>query len=114
MKRIAVLGAGSWGTALAVHLARAGFPTRLWARRPELAAELTARRENEPYLPGAALPDGLEPTGDLSDLADCDTALVVVPSHGFREVVESYLTVRPAGRPLTLVSATKGVETESL
>jgi glycerol-3-phosphate dehydrogenase (NAD(P)+) len=54
---VAVLGAGSWGTALAIHLDRVGVPVRLWARDPELAASMGARRENPRYLPGAALPD---------------------------------------------------------
>lgn len=114
MKNIAVLGAGSWGTALAVHLARAGFATRLWARRPELALEMERSRSNEPYLADVELPELLEPTASLGDLDDCEIALVVVPSHGFREVLESYFLGRRKDRPLTVVSATKGIETESL
>jgi len=110
---IGVLGAGSWGTALAIHLARQGTAVRLWARREEIARRLADERVNEEYLPGAPLPDGLEPVGDLAALADCSTVLVVVPSHGFRKVVRDFLAVRPPGEVLTLVSATKGIETET-
>ncbi len=111
---VGVLGAGSWGTALAVHLARAGHGVRLWCRRPELAAELAGERRNSRYLPDAELPPNLEPTAELEPLSDCATVLVVVPSHGFREVVRRYLEVISAGAPPTLVSATKGIESDSL
>jgi len=111
---IGVLGAGSWGTALAVHLAEpGGHPVRLWARRPELARRLAAERENRDYLPGVGLPAAVEPTADLATLADCAPILVVIPSHGFREVVRSFLRSAPGERRLDLVSATKGIETES-
>lgn len=112
---IGVLGAGSWGTALAVHFAAAGgHPVRLWARRPELARTLAEQRENEDYLPGVELPPGLQPTADLDALVDCDPVLVVVPSHGFREVVRDYLRRVPARRTVHLVSSTKGIETETV
>ena len=65
---VAVLGAGSWGTALAMHLGRVGVPVRLWARDPDLAASMRARRENPRYLPGAALPDGVSVTADAGAL----------------------------------------------
>ena len=113
MTRIAVLGAGSWGTALAVHAASAGCDVRLWARRPELAEELTATRENRIYLPDAKLAPGIEPTSDMRDLADCKVFLVVVPSHGFRAAVRGLLEVLPHRDEIQLVSATKGIETET-
>ncbi len=112
--KISVLGAGAWGTALAVHLARAGHTVQLWARRPELAAVLATARVNSEYLPGIPLPDSLLPTADLAATTDNDVLLVVVPSHGFREVLRSYLACHPTGRTLTLVSGTKGIETETL
>ncbi|HXO20149.1 MAG TPA: NAD(P)H-dependent glycerol-3-phosphate dehydrogenase [Thermoanaerobaculia bacterium] len=113
--RLAVLGAGSWGTALAVHLAGAGrHPVRLWARHRELALRLARERANPEYLPGVELPPGVEPTADLEELADCELALLVVPSHGFRAVLRQFLATRPAGRPVQLLSGTKGIETDSL
>lgn len=114
MNRVAVLGAGSWGTALAVHAAAKGLAVRLWARSPELAERLAAERVNRDYLPGVELPPGLLPTADLAELADSDLVLVVVPSHGFRAVLRQLLLRWPAARPLVLVSGTKGIETETL
>jgi glycerol-3-phosphate dehydrogenase (NAD(P)+) len=115
VKRVGVLGAGSWGTALAVHLAgAAGHPVRLWARRSELAQRLRDERENSDFLPGVRLPPGIEITAELADLADSELVLLVVPSHGFRAVLRDFLSVWPKGKPLALLSGTKGVETESL
>ena len=112
--RIGVLGAGSFGTALAVHTARRGYDTLLWARRAELVRELRHRRENRHYLEGITLPPELEPTSDLEELESCRVVLVAVPSHGFREVLHRFLAVTSGGRRLKLVSATKGIEPESL
>ena len=111
---IGVLGAGSWGTALAVHLARSGRQVRLWCRRRELARELVAEGVNRRYLPDVPLPGGLEPTADLETLAGCETVLVVVPSHGFREVVRRFLAVTDGAARPTLVSSTKGIDSETL
>ena len=114
-KRIGVLGAGSFGTALAVHLAGAGgHAVRLWARDPELARRLATERANPDYLPEVEIPPGVEPTSDAQDLADSEFLLVAAPSHGFREVLRKFLRLHPDGRPLPLVSATKGIELETL
>lgn len=113
MKPIGVVGAGSWGTALAVQFARNGHEVRLWVRRSEHAEELNRRRLNETYLPGVVLPSSLTASTQLRDLDDCDLILVVVPSHGFRVVVKSLLEQRPPDRPVTLISATKGVEAQT-
>ena len=70
MGRVAVLGAGSWGTALAKHLARKGEQVRLWSRRPELAAEMQRTRENPAYLRGVVLPETLLVTSELPQALD--------------------------------------------
>ena len=114
MSRIGVLGAGSWGTALAIHAAAAGFEVVLWARDARLATELSERRRNLKYLPDAKLPKGISPTADMQDLEDLATVLVVVPSHGFRDVVQRFLGQRAGSGPLILISATKGIETEGV
>ena len=112
-ERIGVLGAGSWGTALAVHLARAGRPVALWGRRPEQVAEMARSRRNPLYLSEIELPPGVAPTGDLAEVAAADVVLAVVPSHGFRTVLQRFLRAGPRV-PVTLVSATKGIEADSL
>jgi len=106
---VAVLGAGSWGTALAMHLARLQVPVRLWARDAALAASVCAAGENARYLPGLALPDGVCVTGEVGDaLAGAAVVLVAVPSHFVEPVLE---VAGPRIRPDTvLVSATKGLE----
>jgi glycerol-3-phosphate dehydrogenase (NAD(P)+) len=113
MNRIAVLGAGSWGTALAIHLARAGRSVRLWARDEQLAADMAATRNNPRYLSGVSLPPDVEPTSCLkSALADAHFVVLTVPSHGLRSVVR---LAAPSITPdAIVVSATKGLETESL
>jgi glycerol-3-phosphate dehydrogenase (NAD(P)+) len=112
---LGILGAGSWGTALAVHLAAAGGHTvHLWARREEMVERLREERENADYLPGVELPPGVRPTSDLEQVAQCQPILVVAPSHGFREVLRSLLEVAPPGRTVDVVSSTKGIEAESL
>jgi glycerol-3-phosphate dehydrogenase (NAD(P)+) len=111
--RVGVLGSGSWGTALAVHLARSGARVLLWARSPELAATLSETRRNEHYLPGVDLPAEIEVVHDLQHVAPCRTVLVAVPSHGFRSVVHGLFAVG-GHHELAVVSATKGIEGESL
>jgi glycerol-3-phosphate dehydrogenase (NAD(P)+) len=111
--RIGVIGSGSWGTALAVHLAHTGHDVRLWARDPALAAAMSASRENRTYMPGIALPPALSPTGDLSMALDgAQFVVVAAPSHGVREVARRASGHVPRG--CAIVSATKGLEEESL
>ena len=114
MARIGILGAGSFGTAVAVHAARAGHRTTLWVRREEAAAEIDAARENRRYLPGVILPEGLAITHDLAALADSAPLVVAAPSHGYRAVLREFLAARVSQQPLTVVSATKGIEAETL
>lgn len=85
---VAVLGAGSWGTALAILLSGNGYPTRLWGHLPEAMADLTNERENRAFLPGFPFPPALHPTDQLSEALDgAREILVVVPSHAFRETL---------------------------
>ncbi len=107
--RIAVIGAGAWGAALAAVAARAGRSVTLWARRPELASEINATNRNSRYLGDAALPPQIHATADLREaLAGAQAALVVVPSHALRETVASIAPHLAPGAPIAL--AAKGVE----
>jgi glycerol-3-phosphate dehydrogenase (NAD(P)+) len=110
---VAVLGAGSWGTALAVHLARVGHRVQLWARDPALVADMRTRRANAVYLPDVSFPDTLHPTGDLAAaLTDAQFVLVAVPSHGVRQVLRAGAGhVSPSA---VVLSATKGLEDGTL
>ena len=108
----AVLGAGSWGTALAVHLARAHHAVALWGRDPVLIRELQTHGVNERYLAGIELPPGVAPTACLEEAVSAAQFVVVaVPSHGFRAVVREAAPLLTAAA--VIVSATKGLEVES-
>ena len=112
MTRTAVLGAGSWGTALGVHLARIGHEVRLWARDAALASEIEETRRNPRYLADVRLPDGLTATASMGDALDGAAFVILcVPSHGFRSVVRE---AAGRARGSIFVSATKGLEAESL
>ncbi len=106
---VAVLGSGSWGTALAVHLGRTGHRTILWGIETDELAAMTRTRVNSRYLPGITLPDRVEIEHDFERaVTQADQLLVVVPSHAFREVLER---TRPLLRPGQRVAwATKGFE----
>src|SRR5688572_7031173 len=111
--RIGVLGSGSWGTALAVHLARTGHDVRLWARDAALAADMAAARMNRTYLPEIELPPSLAPTPDMRAAVDeAHFVVMAVPSHGLREVSRGARAHLP--RACSIVSATKGLEEGSL
>jgi glycerol-3-phosphate dehydrogenase (NAD(P)+) len=110
---IAIMGAGSWGTALAVHLARVGHDVRLWARDPELVAMMTDLRANTRYLPDVRLPERVTPVCDhQAALHRAGIVVFAVPSHGLRAVARA--AAPSIERDAVLVSATKGIETESL
>ena len=109
---ITVLGAGSYGTALAISLASNGHRTLLWGHNPEHIANLKRDRANEAFLPGIALPDLLIPEADLATaLAASNNVLVVVPSHVFGSVLEQ---AKPLLRDdARIIWATKGLEPET-
>jgi len=111
--RAAVLGAGSWGTALAIHLGTSGRAVTLWGRDAALMREMAARRANPTYLPDVTFPEPLLPTSGLADALDGATHIVVaVPSHGLRTVMRAAAPHLP--KNAVLVSATKGLEIDSL
>ena len=86
----AVLGAGSWGTALAIHLGTVGHRVALWGRDRTLIDEMVARRANPTYLPDVTFPALLTPTASLATaLAGARHVIVAVPSHGLRAVVRA-------------------------
>jgi glycerol-3-phosphate dehydrogenase (NAD(P)+) len=108
-----VVGAGSWGTALAVHLARSKRPVRLWAREPALVEQMAAARVNEPYLPGIPLPAAITPTSSLAGAVEgAAFVIIAVPSHGVRTVVRALAPL--IERDTIIVSTTKGLESDSL
>ena len=106
---VAVLGAGSWGTALASLLARHGYPTVLWGRDAEQVASIERDHENRRYLPGVPLPEALQASTDLAaTVAAADWLLVVTPSHAFHDTLRA---LAPHRRPGAGVAwATKGFE----
>lgn len=106
---VAVLGAGSWGTALAVQLARNGNRVLLWTRDPEQAAEMAASGRNLRFFPDLDLPETIQPTSDLrTAVTGADLLLLAVPSHAFAATVDAVLPAMPAGQGLAW--ACKGFE----
>src|SRR5690606_12401807 len=106
---VAVLGAGSWGTALAALIARHGHPTVLWGRDASVVEAIDARHENPHDLPGIALPGTLRAATDLaSAMSGAGLVLVVVPSHAFTETLHALAPLRPQGTGVAW--ATKGFE----
>ena len=105
IERIAVIGGGAWGTALAQVAATGGRETLLWALEEEVVSAVNDRHENSTYLPGLPLSEAIRATSDLGELGSCDAWLVVTPAQHMRSV----LGRTPAGdRPLVLCS--KGIE----
>lgn len=112
MKRIAVIGAGSWGTALGIVAARAGHQVRFWSRNPEVVTSLNRDRVNSIYLPEAQIPDGAVASTDIvAALNDADLVIIATPSHATRAVLETMSGM--LSESVILVSATKGIEIES-
>ncbi len=108
-----MLGAGSWGTALAISLAGSGHRVSLWARRPEAAAFMRAERRNPTYLPGAVLPEDVLVTSDMQEAAaGRDMWVFATPSQAVREAAGRIASL--AGEELIVVSVAKGIENGTL
>ncbi len=105
---VAMLGAGSYGTALAIQLARKPQRTLLWGRNREAIEAIAGARVNERYLPGCPFPDALEPMADLDQVVDqSDDIILNVPSHGIRELLDM---IAPMLKGQRLACAAKGLE----
>ncbi|MCC7202326.1 MAG: NAD(P)-dependent glycerol-3-phosphate dehydrogenase [Nitrospirae bacterium] len=111
-RKIAVLGAGSWGTTLAKLLAEKDNEIRLWVYEKDLVEVIKKERENSIYLPGYKLPENIEPTNSLKEaVTACDIILSVVPSHAVGDVFKELNDFMP---DVPVVSATKGITTDTL
>lgn len=110
--RVAVIGAGNWGTALGILAGRAGHSVQLWSRDRAAVKAMRLERVNAKYLAGHRLPETVKPTSDFDEaLADAEMVLLVIPSHVMREVLASMLPLLE--ERMIFVSATKGIETET-
>ncbi len=113
INQVAVIGAGSWGTALAKLLGDKGVNVWLWAHKPEHVADLQQDRENKKYLPGSRLPETVHPVANLAEAVENSLCVVmVVPSHGYRKVFEQLAPKLIDGA--LVVSAVKGIENTTL
>jgi glycerol-3-phosphate dehydrogenase (NAD(P)+) len=111
--RVSILGAGSWGTALAIHLARSGHSVVLWSRDPVVATTIAKERRHPRRLPDVAIPEGVGTTSELARAFEhSETIVLAVPCAAFRELLAA--TPGPDSRPLRFVSTAKGIEPESL
>src|SRR5437762_7743822 len=109
--RIAIIGAGGWGTALAITMARAERDVRLWAYEPYVVETLIATRENPLYLPSIRVPDSVRISNSLEEVvSDARIVIVAVPSHVFRHVFLQMLPLLNAD--MLFVSAAKGIEND--
>ncbi len=113
MKRIAVIGAGNWGTALAATLAKTSHAVALWAYEPEVVESIRTQHENAPFMPGLRLPESIAATNDLGEaLEKAEVVLTAMPSHVCRSLYERML--KHLRSEMIFVSATKGIETDGL
>jgi glycerol-3-phosphate dehydrogenase (NAD(P)+) len=113
MRRLAIIGGGAWGTALAIVARRAGSIPRLWARDPEVVATINECHRNSPFLPGVILDPAITATTDMAFATEgAEAALLVVPAQFLREVTQGLGSHLRQGVPLLLCA--KGIETSSL
>ncbi len=107
-REIGVIGAGAWGTALALAAAQAGRSVTLWARETEVVEQIAGQSENVTFLPGVKLPSAIRATGDLADVADTDAVLVVVPAQHLRASLKALAAKLGEATPVVLCA--KGIE----
>lgn len=113
MERVCVLGAGSWGSALAMVLAENGHDTLVWTHRPEQADEINEMHTNKAYLPETVLPENLRATSDIAKaVAHSETIVVAVPTKAIREVCEKMTDT--LDKKVLFVHVSKGIEPDSL
>jgi glycerol-3-phosphate dehydrogenase (NAD(P)+) len=105
---VGIVGAGAWGTALAITSRRAGRDVAIWAYEPETLADLARNRRNETYLPGVSLDPGIRATAHLNDIADCDVLLLTTPAQHARKIAGELAPHLKRGQPLVICS--KGIE----
>lgn len=113
MKSAIVLGAGSWGTALAAMLGQRGLEVQFWGRDESLMREMAETRRNMRYLPQQTLPECVKPMHEISSLKPADLVVFVVPSKGLRAVAQSLSDAKVLGGGEVLLSCTKGIEMDS-
>lgn len=113
--KFTVLGAGSWGTAVAIHIARKGHSVSLYSRREEQALSLNKDKENKKYMEGIPFPDGLTATSDMQTaLKDCDVVFLACPSQGIRQLCENIRSsLSSAGNIKAFISLCKGLEQDT-
>ncbi len=113
MKRVSIIGAGTWGTALAITLSRKGHAVTLWAYEPEVVESIRIRHENELYLPGIKIPLGVSASVSPAEaVGGAEIVLFVTPSHVLRSLMAGFLP--HLKQEMVFVSATKGIDTEQL
>lgn len=109
--KVSILGAGSWGTAFAIHLHKLGFSVRMWEYFPENASIIRKTHKN-PLLPGIPIPSGIFVSSDISEVVDdCEMIIVAVPSHTVRKVLEG---IRGKTKGKIIVNLSKGIEEDTL
>ena len=111
VKKIGVMGAGAWGTALACVAAKAGHETLIWAYEPEVVAAINDTHENSVFLKGVPLPDGIKATNDMADMAEMDAILWVTPAQVVRHVGKAFSEFLK--KPIPVLICAKGIEASS-
>ncbi len=115
LRDASVIGAGSWGTALAIHMANLGARVRLWSRSTAHVQAMKGKRENERYLAGVSFPPGLEAISSMeASVESAELIVVAVPSHGLRPILAQLAQTEPSASSVDILLAVKGIEETSL